>query len=330
MTEERVEVMPNFSLDDWMTFKGHVAYAQVTHTWPFTYHSSLDRIVKLNASSTPLPSYVRAHFTQGPPTVFVRELTARFNKLFATDPAVAQKAQASATSYSVPSGADDVTDDEIERMLLEESLLNDADDFADLFGSTANNPHATTAATAKTALDTRLDAAVDSFIERDPTLLGGMGDADADALIHELGEEAALESKYGELRKKMDEDLEERYRRLKQDGVPVLSGGGGGKVVEIKKGREAPAGLGPPPKAIGMDEFRSEEDEIENWCKNVPLTYRSMYRHLAICNEDAKIVCHGCDDDRYCKACFREAHTGPGADYDARTHRWKEFVARGR
>ncbi|RUO95680.1 hypothetical protein BC936DRAFT_143449 [Jimgerdemannia flammicorona] len=261
-----------------------------------------DRIVKLNASSTPLPS--------------VDELTARFNKLFATDPAVAQKAQASATSYSVPSGADDVTDDEIERMLLEESLLNDADDFADLFGSTANNPHATTAATAKSALDTRLDAAVDSFIERDPTFLGGMGDADADALIHELGEEAALESKYGELRKKMDEDLEERYRRLKQDGVPVLSGGGGGKVVEIKKGREAPAGLGPPPKAIGMDEFRSEEDEIENWC--------------TICNEDAKIVCHGCDDDRYCKACFREAHTGPGADYDARTHRWKEFVARGR
>lgn len=151
-------------------------------------------------------------------------------------------------------------------MLLEESLLDGADDdFADLFPSAST----VTVATAKSTLfDGRLDATVSAFVDRDPALLGGpvASDAETDALVKQLSEEAELENKYGGLRKKMDEDLEERYKRLKEGGIP---GGKGtdqaGKVTGSRQKGEVPR-LGPPPKAVGREEFKSEEDEIENWC----------------------------------------------------------------
>ncbi|RUS12878.1 hypothetical protein BC937DRAFT_86817 [Endogone sp. FLAS-F59071] len=261
-----------------------------------------DRLSNLNATTNPLPSD--------------DELATRFNKLFAADPTVAQRVQAAATSYSVPSGADEMTDEEIERILLEESLLDGTDDdLADLFSS--SKPSTVTAVTAKSTLfDRRLDATVSAFVDRDPALLGGSvaSDADTNALIQQLSEEAELENKYGGLRKKMDEALEERYRRLMEGGIPRGRGTDqAGKVTGSRQGEEAPR-LGPPPKAARREEFKNEEDEIENWC--------------SICNEDATIICHGCDDDRYCATCFREVHTGPDADYDAKGHRWAKFIVR--
>ncbi|KAK5087989.1 hypothetical protein LTS08_004949 [Lithohypha guttulata] len=57
------------------------------------------------------------------------------------------------------------------------------------------------------------------------------------------------------------------------------------------------------------------DDEIESWC--------------VICNDDASLVCAGCDGDLYCTKCWLEGHKGPDAGHEERTHRAKEYVRGG-
>lgn len=54
---------------------------------------------------------------------------------------------------------------------------------------------------------------------------------------------------------------------------------------------------------------KKQENEELPWC--------------TICNEDAAIRCIGCDNDLFCKACFKEIHAN---DEEYREHRTKQYI----
>ncbi|KAI9713772.1 MAG: hypothetical protein M1828_001366 [Chrysothrix sp. TS-e1954] len=53
------------------------------------------------------------------------------------------------------------------------------------------------------------------------------------------------------------------------------------------------------------------DEDTETWC--------------TICNDDATLMCKGCDSDLYCSRCWKEGHRGESAGMEEKTHRAVAF-----
>jgi hypothetical protein len=63
--------------------------------------------------------------------------------------------------------------------------------------------------------------------------------------------------------------------------------------------------------ASGTSGFTSRESVLETWCK--------------ICQDDATVQCHGCDEMLYCARCWKEGHMGPDVGWEEKGHEWSRY-----
>jgi hypothetical protein len=67
-----------------------------------------------------------------------------------------------------------------------------------------------------------------------------------------------------------------------------------------------------PTSAVGKHSIPVRKaDIIEDWC--------------VICQDDATVLCHGCDEMLYCARCWKEGHLGGGAGWEERGHEWSKY-----
>ncbi|KAG8560517.1 hypothetical protein GDO81_015019 [Engystomops pustulosus] len=112
-------------------------------------------------------------------------------------------------------------------------------------------------------------------------------------ILKQLSEEVTLDDASGY------NDLSHQSRSVAQNVKP-------GKIPPSRLIKPAAQILPARITAGNVKEPDSDEEELP-WC--------------CICNENAAIRCHDCDDDLYCKRCFREGHD----EFDRKEHQTSEY-----
>ncbi|KAL0090383.1 hypothetical protein J3Q64DRAFT_1729582 [Phycomyces blakesleeanus] len=227
------------------------------------------------------------------------ELANRFSKVFSSQP-VAKQAK---FDYHIPNNlAND--DEDVEKLLSELDLLNDSDNDGllddDLLASLTSPED-------QKAQKEKLNQLEAAFLGTHSAETGL--EDESHTLIRRIQEESALDEKYATFAKKRDEDLKKRYEALQQGcNFSPANSGEVSSASNFKKQENSGKPRGSVPAALTMDEIYNETDD---WC--------------CMCNDDASLICKGCDNDKYCKSCFYEGHRGEMADYEATLHVAKEW-----
>ncbi|KAM9294436.1 abscission/NoCut checkpoint regulator [Gastrophryne carolinensis] len=116
-------------------------------------------------------------------------------------------------------------------------------------------------------------------------------------ILKQLAEEAALDEASG-------------YNIPPSQGNLSLGSNGAsqaGKKPYSSQTHKVPAQPQPARSTAVNPPAADSDDEELPWC--------------CICNADAVLCCHGCDDDLYCKRCFREGHD----EYDRKEHQTSSY-----
>jgi hypothetical protein len=98
------------------------------------------------------------------------------------------------------------------------------------------------------------------------------------------------------------------------------------KVGSSRSDAKAPSRFSAPGLSADRD------DDVDSWCSELAVTAaretlshtNSHPRDTGICNQDASVICFGCDGEPYCTPCWKEGHP-----YDQMPkHRVKPFIFR--
>ncbi|ORZ03637.1 hypothetical protein BCR43DRAFT_483692 [Syncephalastrum racemosum] len=128
---------------------------------------------------------------------------------------------------------------------------------------------------------------------------------ESNALLKQVQEETAVETKYDSFHKQREEDLFKRYEAFKNTKANFDTRSSEQNIIS-----SAPRGA--IPKPIHPEDLH---DELEDWC--------------GICNDDATLICDDCEGEKYCNTCFYEGHRGEMADYESTKHIARKYVRKG-
>uniref|UniRef100_A0A182R674 FYVE-type domain-containing protein n=1 Tax=Anopheles funestus TaxID=62324 RepID=A0A182R674_ANOFN len=154
-------------------------------------------------------------------------------------------------------------------------------------------------------------------------------------LLGQFVEETKLINVMDDKRTEQDEEIAKRLNALKEFPGGQMESGSGNSRPSVLPDSDSDEGLTDEELARKLAKRYAEEGKLEAKLSleneleeepSVPSNSEEELPWCTICNEDATIRCRGCDNDLYCRACYKEFHY----DEDPREHPTVPFKGGGK